>query len=85
MWVFLGGPPGKECVTFQYERTRSHETAYEFLKGYDGLFQSDDYEGYHTAIRRLKNETKQDSAFSVLGPCQKIFPSVLGINEEAGC
>lgn len=57
MWVFLGGPPGKECVQYQYEETRNHETPYEFLKGYSGLFQSDDYEGYHTAIKRLKTET----------------------------
>jgi transposase len=60
MWVFLGGPPGEECVRYQYEETRSHETPYAFLKGYEGLFQSDDYEGYHTAIRRLKNETGCD-------------------------
>jgi transposase len=57
MWVFLGGPPGKECVQYQYEETRNHETPYVFLKGYSGLFQSDDYEGYHTAIKRLKTET----------------------------
>ena len=56
MWVFQGGPPGKECVTFQYERDRSHETAYEFLKGYSGLFQSDDYQGYHKAIKKLRDE-----------------------------
>jgi transposase len=61
MWVFLGGPPGKECIRFQYEPTRSHEIPYEFLKGYSGFFQSDDYEGYHTAIRRLKNETGREA------------------------
>lgn len=60
MWVFLGGARGKECVYFQYEESRSHDIAYEFLKGYSGLFQSDDYEVYHTAIRKLKNENRSD-------------------------
>jgi len=57
MWVFLGGPPDQECIVYQYEETRSHDIPYEFLGGYAGLFQSDDYEGFHTAIRKLKNET----------------------------
>ena len=58
MWVFLGGPPGEACVRFQYEQNRSHQIPYEFLKDYTGLFQSDDYEGYHTAVKKVNNERK---------------------------
>ncbi len=56
MWVFLGGEPDKKSVVFQYETGRSHEIPYLFLGGYSGWLQTDDYEAYHTAVRRLKTE-----------------------------
>ena len=56
MWVFLGGEPERKSVIFQYETGRSHEIPYDFLDGYSGWLQTDDYEAYHTAVRRLKTE-----------------------------
>ena len=56
MWVFLGGGRGSESVLFQYETGRSHEIPYDFLNKYSGWLQTDDYEAYHTAVRRLKTE-----------------------------
>ena len=56
MWVFLGGPPEKKSVVLQYETGRSHEVPYEFLQGFGGWLQSDDYEAYHTAVKRLRAE-----------------------------
>ena len=56
IWVFLGGGKGPESVIFQYETGRSHEIPYDFLDGYSGWLQTDDYEAYHTAVRRLKTE-----------------------------
>ncbi len=56
MWVFLGGEPDKKSVIFQYETGRSHEIPYDFLSGYSGWLQTDDYEAYHTAVRRLETE-----------------------------
>jgi len=56
MWVFLGGESERKSVIFQYETGRSHEIPYDFLSGYSGWLQTDDYEAYHTAVRRLKTE-----------------------------
>jgi len=56
MWVFLGGPENQKSVVFQYETGRSHDIASEFLSGYSGWLQSDDYEAYHTAVKRLRAE-----------------------------
>ena len=56
MWVFLGGPVEKKSVVFQYETGRSHTIAYEFLKNYTGWLQTDDYEAYHTAVKKIRAE-----------------------------
>ena len=56
MWVFMGGEPDKKSVIFQYKTGRSHEIPYDFLSGYSGWLQTDDYEAYHTAVRKLKTE-----------------------------
>lgn len=56
MWVFRGGLPGKTVVLFHYETGRSHQIPYEFLKNYTGWLQTDDYEGYHTAVRKIRKE-----------------------------
>ena len=54
MWVFTGGPPDKKCVIFQYDESRSSDIPYDFLKGYEGWLQTDDYGAYATAIKNLK-------------------------------
>jgi len=59
MWVFTGGPPDKKAVSFRYEPTRSHEVPYDFLKDYEGWLQTDDYEAYNTAIKKLNKSRKQ--------------------------
>jgi transposase len=59
MWVFLGGPDEKKSVVFQYETGRAHTIAYEFLKGYSGCLQTDDYEAYHTAIKKIRAESNK--------------------------
>lgn len=56
MWVFLGGETEKKSVVFQYETGRSHEIPYDFLTGYKGWLQTDDYEAYHTALKRLRKD-----------------------------
>ena len=56
MWVFLGGEPDKKSVIFQYETGRSHEIPYDFLQNYTGWLQTDDYEAYHTALKRLRKD-----------------------------
>jgi transposase len=54
MWVFAGGAPDKKCVIFKYDQSRSSDIPYEFLKGYEGWLQTDDYGAYATAIKKLK-------------------------------
>ncbi|HFD32783.1 MAG TPA: IS66 family transposase [Gammaproteobacteria bacterium] len=47
MWVFRGGPPGKTTLLYQYHPTRSGDVAQNFLKGYQGVVQTDGYAGYN--------------------------------------
>lgn len=54
MWTYYGGPPGEKSIVFQYEPGRNHEIPYNFLKRFSGWLQTDDYEAYHTALRKLK-------------------------------
>jgi len=53
MWVFAGGTPGKDAVVFQYDPSRSSDVPVEFLSGYSGWLQTDDYAAYHTALKKL--------------------------------
>lgn len=48
MWVFRSGEFDKEqIVLFHYSRTRSGETAKEFLEGFHGYLMTDGYGGYN--------------------------------------
>jgi transposase len=46
MWLFRGGPPGKESVFYQYAQSRSSGVARVFLGDYRGYVQTDGYSGY---------------------------------------
>jgi len=58
MWVFAGGQTGKESVLFHYDSSRSHTVAYDFLTDYTGWLQTDDYEAYHTAVKKIRAQRK---------------------------
>jgi transposase len=60
MWVFLGGPPGKKAVIFQYNTTRSSAVPKKFLNDYTGWLQTDDYSGYATALKELNEGSPLD-------------------------
>lgn len=47
MWLFRGGPPGKEVVLFRYDPGRSGKVAADFLGDYRGFVQTDGYSGYN--------------------------------------
>jgi transposase len=66
MWVFLGGEPEKKSVIFQYDQSRSHQIPYEFLSTYSGWLQTDDYEAYHTARKKIHKEKGPDEIKHVL-------------------
>jgi transposase len=46
MWVFLGGPPGKKVVFYNYSESRGGSVAADFLGDYQGCVQSDGYSAY---------------------------------------
>jgi transposase len=46
MWVYRGGPPDRAVLLYDYQRSRSGKTALEFLTGYKGYIQTDDFSGY---------------------------------------
>lgn len=46
MWLTRGGPPGWECVLFEYAPTRAGKVATDLFKGFTGILQADGYGGY---------------------------------------
>jgi transposase len=46
MWVYSGGNPDRPVLLYDYQRSRSGKTALEFLTGYKGYIQTDDFSGY---------------------------------------
>lgn len=46
LWVYRGGPPGKEVVLFDYQETREGAHAKAYLQGFKGYLQADGYGGY---------------------------------------
>jgi transposase len=46
LWAFRGGDPKRPSLVFQYHPSRSGQVPLEFLKGYEGVVQSDGYDGY---------------------------------------
>ncbi len=47
MWVYRGGQPDHPVLLYQYHPTRSGRVALDFLDGYHGYIQSDDFAGYN--------------------------------------
>jgi len=46
MWIFRGGDPKKTTLLYQYHPTRSGDVASVFLRGYQGVVQTDGFAGY---------------------------------------
>jgi len=47
MWLMRGGPPGREIVMFNYDKSRGGAVAERLLENFSGTyFQSDGYSGY---------------------------------------
>jgi len=51
MWCFMGGPPDKRIITYQYHVSRKAEIAEQFFKGYQGALHCDGYSGYAKLIQ----------------------------------
>ena len=48
MWVYCNANTPKPAVVYDYQKTRHGEHAKDFLKGFQGVLQTDGYAGYHT-------------------------------------
>lgn len=48
MWLFLGGPPDKRAVVYQYHPTRGHQIPYDFFADFKGYVHADCYQAYVT-------------------------------------
>ena len=48
MWLFLGGPPNKRAVVYQYHPTRGHQIPYDFFADFKGYIHADCYQAYVT-------------------------------------
>jgi transposase len=46
MWLFLGGPPDKRAVVYQYHPTRAHHIPHEFFAEFKGYVHADCYNAY---------------------------------------
>jgi len=49
MWVRRGGPPDKTIILFDYDRSRSGAVPLRLLADYNGILQTDGYDGYAAA------------------------------------
>lgn len=47
MWVYMTGNSPTPAVVYDYQESRKGECAKEFLKGFQGVLQTDGYSGYH--------------------------------------
>lgn len=56
MWLFVGGPPGKQAVYFQYDTGRSAAVPENLLQDFSGYLQTDGYQAYHTALKTLNKD-----------------------------
>lgn len=61
MWIFKGGPPGKQAVLFHYSPTRASSTPIDFFSDYSGWIQTDDYGAYHAALKTLNKNRSDES------------------------
>ena len=51
IWCFIGGPPNKRVIIYQYHTTRAGEVATQFFEGYQGAIHCDGYGGYNALIK----------------------------------
>ena len=52
MWVFMNEATEHKSIVYRYAPTRKGAVAEEFLAGFQGYLQTDDYSGYHALCRK---------------------------------
>jgi transposase len=51
MWCFIGGPPDRRAIIYQYHPTREGNVAEEFFEGFEGALHCDGYGGYNALLK----------------------------------
>ncbi len=51
LWVQRGGPPGLPVVLFDYDPSRSATVPQRLLAGFQGILQTDGYDGYNAVVQ----------------------------------
>jgi len=46
MWLFMGGPPDKRAIVYQYHTTRAHHIPLDFFADFAGYVHADCYQAY---------------------------------------
>lgn len=69
---FLSKP--EACVFVHWDQSRSKQVANDLLKGFNGILQTDGYEGYHD----FKSGNKKVDRVACLAHCRRKFSDALG-------
>jgi len=81
LWTFLA--PGPKVVVFDFQLTRSHVPALAFLRGYQGVFQTDGYSGYIKALRELPEERRAGIVHvNCMAHCRRGFVAALESGDD---
>lgn len=46
MWLFIGGPPSRRAIVYQYHPTRGHSVPLDFFAEFNGYLHADCYQAY---------------------------------------
>jgi transposase len=81
LWTFLA--PGPKVVVFDFQMTRSHLPALAFLRGYQGVFQTDGYSGYVKALRELPEDRRAGIVHAnCMAHCRRGFVAALESGDD---
>ena len=81
LWTFLAPEP--RVVVFDFQLTRSHAPALDFLRQFAGVFQSDGYAGYLKALRLLPAERRALIVHAnCMAHCRRGFVAALEAGDE---
>lgn len=79
MWIYRGGPPGKQCVIYDYQPTRAGMHAKEFLDGFAGFLQTDGYSGYEWV-----NDEDDIIHLACMAHARRPFAELVKISKQTG-
>ena len=79
IWCFIGGPPGKRSIIYQYHETREAKATEQFFEGYQGGLHCDGYAGYQKLIA-----SEKITGINCLAHVRRKFMEALPSGKEKG-